>query len=373
MTRTYSALSERQELEPDTSLFKTYLREAHSHSPCDPKMNIAELFEKYDGRLRANVARLGVASPMDQEDIAQGVWAKLAARKSPPKSPGDWIFSVARNDVIRHGRREGRRRAWTAAAAQRRTAVSARPFGIDHAIDTVRPRLSDREEEIMVAAMTTRTDRDLAKALGYPTVKIAQSARSRLRTRITDILREEVDVSFMYELLEGYAPTAPASEPVTRPLPEIPAEAPQTSEPSPRYARTTLKRARVIDALGAQAREVTDPSDWFGSFAEHFARCVTTQDERALWARALDLPDDEIDRIASGRRTMLELDPDLAALAGLLLGIRAEDAAGMALADVGLRPVMGAGEAALKEELLPAEEATVRIRALMVEDELLRA
>jgi DNA-directed RNA polymerase specialized sigma24 family protein len=42
-------------------------------------MDIPELFEALDPRLRANIARLGVASPMDQEDIAQGVWAKLAA------------------------------------------------------------------------------------------------------------------------------------------------------------------------------------------------------------------------------------------------------------------------------------------------------
>src|SRR5690606_38323175 len=123
----------------------------------------------YDARLRATIARLGVASPMDQEDIAQGVWAKLAARPSPPNSPVDWIFAVARNDVFRHSRREGRRRAWTAAAAERRTAVSPRPFDIDQAVNAVRPRLSEREDEIMVAAMTSRTDDDLAASLGYPT------------------------------------------------------------------------------------------------------------------------------------------------------------------------------------------------------------
>jgi hypothetical protein len=278
---------------------------------------------------------------------------------------------VARNDVIRHGKGEGRRRAWSAAAAQRRTAVSPRPFDVDRAIETVRPRLSAREDQIMVAAMTSRTDRELAKKLGYPTVKIAQSARARLRTRIGDILREDVDVSFMYDILEGHAPAAAASEPETRPPPEAAVEAWLEGEPSPHYARNTMDRARAIEALTAHARE-PEHSAWFGSFAEYFAGAVASQDRRELWALALNLPHDEIERIASGRRTVLELDPDVAVLAGMLLDIPAEDMEGMALADVGLRPVLGAAEAALKQELVPPEEAALRIRALMVEDDLLR-
>ena len=36
MTRTYTTLSQRQELEPDTSLVKTYLLEAHLPESTDP-------------------------------------------------------------------------------------------------------------------------------------------------------------------------------------------------------------------------------------------------------------------------------------------------------------------------------------------------
>jgi DNA-directed RNA polymerase specialized sigma24 family protein len=337
-------------------------------------MNITELFERYDARLRATIARLGVTSPMDQEDIAQGVWAKLAARTSSPDSPADWIFAVARNDVFRHGRREGRRRAWSAAAAERRTAVSPRPFDIDQAVHAVRPQLSEREDEIMVAAMTSRTDRDLATTLGYPTVKVAQTVRARLRTRIRDILQKEVDVSFMYDLLGGHGLSATVTEPVSPPAPEAAALDPEPAEdPSANYAHSTLERVRAVETLATHAGEETEPSDWFGSYSEHFARKVDEEDGRALWATALGLPADEIHRLAAGRRTLLELDPDIAALAGMLLGIPVEDAVGLALADAGLRPVMRERGATLKEEILPAEEAAIRIRALRAEDEMLRA
>lgn len=336
-------------------------------------MNVTELFERYDSRLRATIARLGVASPMDQEDIAQGVWAKLAARPSPPDSPVDWIFAVARNDVFRHGRREGRRRAWTAAAAERRTAVSPRPFDIDQAVHAVRPRLSEREDEIMVAAMTSRTDDDLAASLGYPTVKVAQTVRARLRARIRDIVREEVDVSFMYDLLEGQGLSVPVTEAVIPSTAEVSAMVDDHAEdPSSTYANTALERVRVVAALARDAADGDRPSEWFGSYADHFVRAVD-EDQRVLWARALGMPQDEIDRIASGRRAVLELDPDTAAVVGMLLGIPPESAAGLALADVGLRPVLRDGGAELTEELLPSEEATIRIRAIERENELLRA
>lgn len=336
-------------------------------------MNITELFERYDARLRGTIERLGVESPMDQEDIAQGVWAKLAARTSPPDSPVDWIFAVARNDVFRHGRREGRRRAWSAAAAERRTAVSPRPFDIDQAVNAVRPRLSERDDEIMVAAMTSRTDRDLATTLGYPTVKSAQTMRARLRARIRDIVREEVDVSFMYDLLEGHGLSAEVSEPVIPLTAEVyTIVEDQAGDPSPSYALSALERARAIEALARDAEGNSQPSDWFGSYAEHFARASDGVERRALWARALGLPHDVIDQVASGRHAVLELDPDIAAVMGMLLGIPPESAAGLALADVGLRPVFREGKPELKEEILPAEEATIRIRAMQLEDDLLR-
>lgn len=336
-------------------------------------MNVTELFERYDARLRATIARLGVTSPMDQEDIAQGVWAKLAARTSPPNSPVDWVFVVARNAVFRHGHRERRRRVWSAAAADKRTAVSSRPFDIDQAVDAVRPWLSDREDEIMAAAMTSRTDRDLATTLGYPTVKSAQTVRARLQTRIRDLVRDEVDVSFMYGLLEGHGLTAavrdpaPASSPEVNALVEDPA-----GDPSPHYGPAALERVRAVQVLARSGNEDGRVSDWFGSYAEHLARAFDGKDKRGLWARALGLPPEEIERIASGRRLVLELDADIAALVGILLGIPPETAAGLALADVGLRPVLREGGADLKEEILPAEEASIRIRAMQTEDQLSR-
>jgi DNA-directed RNA polymerase specialized sigma24 family protein len=335
-------------------------------------MTITELFKEYDPRLRASIARLGVASPMDQEDIAQGVWAKLSARPSPPTSPDDWIFAVARNDVFRHGKREGRRRAWTAAATELRTAVSPRPFDIDQAIEAVRPRLSEREDEIMVAAMTSRTDKELAATLGYPTVKVAQTVRARLRTRIRDIVRDEVDVTFMYELLEHSA-TAPVGESVILPsaataaMVEDPA-----ADPSATYERITLERVRAVEALLLSGDD-SNRAELFGSYAECFARALEGEGKRALWGRALGMPNDEVDRIASGRRLVLELDPDVAAVTGMLLGITLSNAEGLALADIGLRPVIGVGKADLKEEILPAEEATLRIRAIQSEDKLIRS
>ena len=170
--------------------------------------------------------------------------------------------------------------------------------------------------------------------LGYPTVKIAQSARSRLRARIRDILRAEEDVSFMFDLLKGCAPPPP----VTDPNPDAGGERWQINEPSPDYARSTLDRVCAIEALNAREPRSAEPSGWWGSFADHFARSAANEHACALWGRALRLPVDEVARIASGRRTILELDPDIAAVAGMLLGIPAEDMAGLALANVGLRP-----------------------------------
>lgn len=326
-------------------------------------MPINRLYDEYDARLRAGLRRLGIADPLDQEDLAQNVWTKLAARSSLPQKPAGWIFKVAQREAMRFRRREARRRVWQEQAVARGTAGGGHPFNIEQALDAVRERLSDRDEDILVATVNCRTDEELRDCLGYPSVKNAQSVRSRLQKRVKDIVRSEVDVSFMFELLAGGA---------VQVQPNAVPESPESIWVSPEQdtLRASEKdRTRILAAathvrdVAARTRDLKLDKPPFGSFAHLFAD-VLSDSAAADWSGALNLHQDDITLMGSGELTVLEINPDEAVTLAQMLGLTTEHLAGLALADLGARPILTDSGPHLKEAILPQEEIDLRLEAL---------
>lgn len=69
MARTYESLAERQELEPDTSLVKTYMLEAHVHDDADPD----EAFRVLEAAFARPLGRAGTPEVSRTEDDSLGL------------------------------------------------------------------------------------------------------------------------------------------------------------------------------------------------------------------------------------------------------------------------------------------------------------
>jgi DNA-directed RNA polymerase specialized sigma24 family protein len=325
-------------------------------------MPIKKLYDEYDARLRAGLRRMGIADPLDQEDLAQNVWTKLAARSSLPQKPAGWIFKVAQREAIRFRRREARRKAWQEQAVARGTAGGGRPFNIEQALLAVRERLSDRDEDILVATVNCRTDEELRDCLGYPSVKNAQSVRSRVHKRVKTIVRSEVDVSFMFDGLAVGAtqePTAVSDTPEsiwTNPEQDI-------LRASAEGRGRILAAATHVRDVAAQSRDLKLDRPPFGSFAHLFAD-VLRNSASADWSEALNLHQDDVALLGFGDLTVLEINPDEAVTLAQMLGLTTEDLAALALADLGARPIVTASAAHLKEAIFPREEIDIRLEGL---------
>lgn len=339
---------------------------------------IEDLFRTYDGKLRAVIGRMGIDDPMLQEDLAQDTWLQLVGRRNNgkmPDYPPAWLFKVARRRVSERLEREARVREWERHATEGRMATGRGSFRIDEAIATAGSRLSNREQQILMAAQKCKTPVQLAKSLGYPTPKVAQSAVSRVRQRLQRILRDEVDVSFMFR------PHPDRDMPASSPQDEatvavldwdpIPPAPPRSGESQ----HLMLERLRLVDRLGSQAKGRAETAPLLGSFAVFFDRLLgkgeeTSEDE---WAQALGLDPQDIVQLRSGQRTVLELDPQTVVMLSDLLCLDVRDVALMGVGDVGLRPVEERGGLSMKENLLPKEEADLRVEAILAEAEALAA
>jgi DNA-directed RNA polymerase specialized sigma24 family protein len=326
---------------------------------------IEKLFDQYDSRLRARIRQVGVESPMVQEELAQDVWAALAAKKKIPPDPDRWIFTVGKRKAVRHLRREARMRIWERGASELGQAGGQRPFEWDQAFAAVLARLSHRDGQILVASATCRTDTELRRRLGYPSTKIAQTARARVRARVVRLLRADVDVSYMFEAFAASPSDIDDARSAT--LPEATADSEDVVEETPPASVESrvkaFNRVALVEELASGA-----PTDQplFSSFAEGFAAVLDDggRGSPSQWATALRWDEDDVAQLRSGECTVLELDPDTALMMGDLLMFSVEDLIGMGLADVGLRPIMREGRPILKEVVLPEEEARIRIQAL---------
>jgi DNA-directed RNA polymerase specialized sigma24 family protein len=315
---------------------------------------------------------MGIDDPMLQEDIAQDTWAKLVAKSKAGKMPNHplaWLMTVARRRALEIIEREERMREWEQKATDRNQATGDHPFRLDDAIAAVKGRLSNREQQILLASQRCRTDAQLAAALGCPTSGAADEARRRVKKRVIRILGEEVDVSFLFRVTPDVE--APGLVPPVRQVPaEIDWDSALDAEPrSPDSAEATLERLSIVDRIGSTARTRVGTVPLLGSFAALFDGLMAEGDagSEGEWSCALGLVSEDIVDLRLGELTVLELNPGIAVMVADLLGLEARDLTLMGLGDVGLRPVQGDSTLTLGESLLPSAEADLRVEAIMAE------
>lgn len=336
---------------------------------------IEDLFRDFDGKLRALIRGMGIDDTMAQEDIAQDTWAKLVARRNAgrmPRHPRAWIKTVARRRVLEIIEREDRMREREKTATDRNRAAGDHPFRIDDAIAVVETRLSNREQQILAASQRCQTTHQLAQILGYPTPKIASTMRARVRKRLERILGEDVDVSFFFmPILDETVASSVAKTPGTR-RDEAEVDWDSISEVEPRSSKSeeeVLERLSQIAVVASDAKAQVGSLPLLGSFASLFDRLLSEGvfGSNDLWALALGLTPEDIADLRAGERTVLELDPDTVVMMSDMLGLEARDVALMGLGDVGLRPVQDDAGLAMRESLIPREEADFRVESILAE------
>jgi DNA-directed RNA polymerase specialized sigma24 family protein len=334
-------------------------------------MTFEDLFEKYNPWLIGIFARLGIEDPMQREDLAQDTWVQLwgrIQRLGMPNYPRAWIRTVAQRRMFERLAREGRMRGWEAEAAKRHQATGQGPFRIDNAVAAAGERLTIREQEILDASQTAKDDNQLARKLGLPDRKSAQTARSRVKKRMEDILQNEADVSFMFTLTPD--PIIVAGLAADAGDPDLDWDSIDEAMPSSDRSRESLfKRVKLANELARRASSQIVGLAPLGSFAKVFDDLIAGggAGSPGEWAEALGVEEQDVTLLRQGERTVLELDPDKVVLLTGLLGVEVREAVLSGLGDLGLRAVADDVGLSLKEALLPPEEADIRIAAVMEE------
>lgn len=331
-------------------------------------MPLSQIIETYDARLRGALRRLGV-SESDRDDLAQNVWMKLAKKRTLPEKLEGWIFRVARNEVSRHRQREANRRRWEAAAAELGTAGAKRPYDLVRAIGAVWERLTTREQRILLAHINSRSDLDMSRKLGYPTVEQAQKARWPVKHRIERIIRSEVDLTLLFKTGTSTLPPQP-SIPVSEEEMEWSAPEPaDIAESGAKHGRVVAVATRVQTAAERsrhRAKEVS-PVRRLGPL---LSSVIPPEDQETFdaWRDILHLHADDLALLREGELSPLGIEPDAAVALADMIGLDAEELITVTerelVAPASLRHLPTSSVPWLPESDLPAYEVDMRVEEI---------